>query len=155
MIDSLAAADLHLKRYLPYQLLVVTTAITQKTSGIYAEKLGITIAEARVIMVVHSFGPVVSTFEVADLTKMDKAKISRAIKQLTAVGILQRDANAEDKRLITLALTAKGEELRKRLVDIMQDIEKDVFASLSTNEKSDLARLLRKIIEPNIEPNPE
>lgn len=148
MIDSLAAADLHLKRYLPYQLLVVTTAITQKTSGIYAEKLGITIAEARVIMVVHSFGPVVSTFEVADLTKMDKAKISRAIKQLTAVGILQRDANADDKRLITLALTPKGEELRKRLVDIMQDIEKDVFASLSTNEKSELARLLRKIIEP-------
>lgn len=148
MIDSLAAADLHLKRYLPYQLLVVTSAITQRTSGIYAEKLGITIAEARVITVVHSFGPV-STFEVADLTKMDKAKISRAIKQLAAVGILQRDANAEDKRLITLALTPKGEELRKRLVDIMQDIEADVFASLTTGEKSELSRLLRKIIEPD------
>jgi DNA-binding MarR family transcriptional regulator len=151
MIDSLAAADLHLKRYLPYQLLVVTSAITQKTSGIYAEKLGITIAEARVITVVHSFGPVVSTFEVADLTKMDKAKISRAIKQLTAVGILHRAANEDDKRLITLELTQKGEELRKRLVDIMQDIEKEMFARLEPDEKSELSRLLRKIIEPNPE----
>ncbi|MBW9116438.1 winged helix-turn-helix transcriptional regulator [Rhizobium cauense] len=140
--------DLHLKRYLPYQLLVATSAITQKTSGIYAELLGITIAEARVITVVHSFGPV-STFEVAELTKMDKAKISRAIKQLTAVGVLHRDPNQEDKRLITLALTSKGEELRKRLVTVMQDIEAEAFASFTDGEKSELARLLRKIIEPN------
>lgn len=148
MIDPSATADLHLRRYLPYQLLVATSAITQKTSGIYAEKLGITIAEARVITVVHSFGPV-STYEVADLTKMDKAKISRAIKQLTAVGILEREANASDKRLITLALTAKGEELRKRLVEIMQEIEQDVFARLTGAEKLELTRLLHKIVEPD------
>jgi len=116
----------------------------QLTTRRYAAQLDITVAEGRVITAVSSFGPV-STHDIADRTKMDKAKVSRAVKHLVARGWLLRRINPRDQRLIMLTLTAKGRKIHEAVVPIIKGIEHEMVDAIGQAASSDLMQFLSAI----------
>lgn len=134
----------NLDGFLPYHLHTVSAQIMQLTTRRYAQKLGITVAEGRVLTAVHSFGPL-STRNIADRTRMDKAKITRAVKQLIARGWLDRRINPDDNRLIILTLTPAGLAMHALIVPIIRVVEDDMVAAVGESMREELMAALRKI----------
>ena len=135
----------NLDAFLPYKMLMVTSWITQLSQKRYATELGITIAEARVISVIASFGAA-SSYEIAERTRMDRPKTHRATKQLVLTGILSREINQTDNRLIVLQLTEAGVALAARLIPIMHEIAATTFDVVSPEVRGELARITDLLI---------
>lgn len=103
-----------------------------------------TIAETRVINVLASKGPM-STYQIADQTGMDRAKVSRATQRLTASGRLTRAVNEQDKRLILLTLTDGGWTLYQGILEILNQFEGEISAAIDTEGSAQLLGLIGKL----------
>jgi len=84
--------------------------------------------------------------DVCRVTGLPKNSISRAVSQLLARGLIERQPSAADKREKTLAMTADGQALLAQLVPYFKKREDDMRAVLSTEERAEFDRLLMKII---------
>lgn len=133
-----------LENFLPYHLHTVSLLIMQLTTRRYAQELDISVAEGRVLTAVSSFGPL-STHEIAGRTRMDKAKVSRAIKYLVARGWLLRDINPTDNRLIMLTLTSEGRTIHDAVVPIITAIEREIVDAIGLESKAAFVDMLAKI----------
>tara|TARA_R110002020_G_scaffold27552_11_gene88840 strand:- start:1570 stop:1974 length:405 start_codon:yes stop_codon:yes gene_type:complete len=58
-------------------------------------------------------------------------------------GLLQREASAENKRILTASLTGLGEETLKECDGIADGIERAAFADMSDKDFNELRRILR------------
>jgi DNA-binding MarR family transcriptional regulator len=139
-----AAQSFNIDRFVPYRLLRLTTRITAIASRRYAEKLGVSIAETRVINVLASKGPM-STYQIADHTGMDRAKVSRATQRLTASGRLTRAVNEQDKRLILLTLTDGGWTLYQGIREILDQFEGEISGAIDAEGSAQLLALIGKL----------
>jgi DNA-binding MarR family transcriptional regulator len=127
--------------YLPYRLLRVTSEITELYDKRYRAELGITIPESRVIHVLARFSDI-SSREICQMTTLSKSSVSIAIQRLEAAGILTREANAQDQRLVTLTFTDKGYVLRKKLVRLALDMEADIIKFMGKTNANELMGIL-------------
>ncbi|MGV6872131.1 MarR family winged helix-turn-helix transcriptional regulator [Pseudochelatococcus sp. B33] len=127
--------------YLPYRLLYVTNQITQIYDKRYKNELGITIPESRVIHVLARFSDI-SSREICQMTTLSKSGVSIALRRLEAAGILTREANAADQRLVRLTFTKKGNALRKKLVKLALEMEADIIAFMGEARAHDLLNIL-------------
>ncbi len=105
--------DFVLDEFLPYQLAVLAGRVSREFSAIYREKFGFGVSEWRVLAHLSQTGSV-SVREIHEKVDMDKSKVSRAATRLEKSGYLTKQTNAEDRRLIELALTTKGCDVVKQ-----------------------------------------
>ena len=75
---SSAGDDLHLDRFIPYRLSVLTNTVSMIIAGAYEREFGLSIPQWRVIAVLARY-PDLSAVEVAERTAMDKVAVSRAV----------------------------------------------------------------------------
>ncbi len=139
-----APGDFDLERFLPYRLSVVTNRISRAFAGRYAAEFGLSIPEWRVIAVVGGFAPL-SSNEICRLTEMDKAKVSRAVTRLAAAGLLKRETNRADQRLIKLSFTRKGRSVYEGIVPLALALERELTEALEPGERELLERALMKL----------
>ena len=76
---------LHLDRFLPYRLSVLSNTVSSAIAAAYFVNFGLTIPEWRV-MAILAANPGLSAAEVTARTAMDKVAVSRAVAALLAVG---------------------------------------------------------------------
>ena len=72
-----AGEKLALHEFIPYKLAVVANRLSQSIGSLFEKKYGIQIPEWRILMALHSCGPLAPN-EVVDHTSMDKGRVSRA-----------------------------------------------------------------------------
>ncbi len=130
--------------YLPYRLLRVTSEITELYNKRYRVELGITIPESRVIHVLARFSDI-SSREICQMTTLSKSSVSIALQRLEAAGILTREANMQDQRLVTLKFTNKGNVLRKKLVRLALDMEADIIKFMGKTSANELMSILASV----------
>ena len=135
---------LMLDRYLPYQLLYVTSRITEIYDKRYKEELGITIPESRVIHVLARY-PNISSREVCLMTTLSKSGVSLALQRLEAAGLLLRRANTSDQRLVTVTFTKKGNALRKKLVKLALEMEAHIVRFMGKARAGSLMDTLERL----------
>jgi DNA-binding MarR family transcriptional regulator len=135
-----AAADsapLKLEHFLPYQLNVVASLVSQALSRVYARRYRIGVPEWRVLVTLGQYG-VMTGKAIGAHTHMHKTKVSRAVALLEKRRLLVRRSNRDDKREAFLSLTAGGramyEELAphaldfaRRLTEILTPADRDAF----------------------------
>ncbi|MEX2647829.1 MAG: MarR family winged helix-turn-helix transcriptional regulator [Alphaproteobacteria bacterium] len=138
------AKAFYLGDFLPYRLSVVTNRISRAFAGRYASAFGLSIPEWRVMAVLGSFAPLTAN-QVAELTAMDKTKVSRAVARLARAGHLKRAANPGDRRSSRLALTAKGRGTHGRIVPLARMLEAELVAALAPGERARLDAALDKL----------
>lgn len=139
--------DFSLDNFLPYQLAVLSSHISREFSKIYAENFGLTVPEWRVVVHLHNAGPV-SVREIQGRVDMDKSKVSRAATRLEKSGHITKETNANDRRLLKLALTDKGHDLMKQIIPLAHDFEtklSDQFGTDDTTFRALLAKFVKAL----------
>ncbi|MGA8651590.1 MAG: MarR family winged helix-turn-helix transcriptional regulator [Xanthobacteraceae bacterium] len=130
-------APLKLEHFLPYQLNVVSSLVSQALSRVYARRYGIGVPEWRVVVTLGQHG-VMTAKAIGAHTHMHKTKVSRAVALLEKRRLVARRANRQDMREAFLSLTAAGRtmyeevaphalEFAHRLTDILSPSDREAF----------------------------
>ena len=85
--------------------------------------------------------------ELARRTEMDPAATGRQIRALEDEGFVQRDPSAEDGRVTVVRVTPAGREARRRIGEVVGSHMEGVLATWSDSDRSDLARLLTRLVD--------
>lgn len=86
------------------------------------------------------------TAELADECDLSKGTLTGVVKTLEKRGFVERRRVASDRRRVTVSLTPAGLETIERLFPRFNLYEGEMVGELSTTEKHELARLLRRVI---------
>ena len=85
-------------------------------------------------------------FELSKLLGIDTGLMTRMLDKLEAKGLLQRSRSLEDRRVVDLTLTEKGEEVAGQIPEVAPDVLNAHLKNFSKTEFEELRRLLRKFL---------
>lgn len=140
----MAKTSLHLEKFLPYRLSVVTNRISGALSRHYADRFGIGIPEWRVIANLGRH-PGITANDVVERSAMDKVTVSRAVAALEAKGLLLRERDAGDKRKSRLTLSEKGQGVYAEIAPLALGFERELLTALTAEETAQLDRIIDKL----------
>ncbi len=144
---------LHLERFLPYRLSVLSNTVSSAIAAAYFAHFGLSIPEWRV-MAVLAANPGLSAAEVTARTAMDKVAVSRAVAALLGAGRVRRTTAAADRRRTHLVLSPAGQRVYSEVVPMALEYERALVAPLSKRDRAVLDRLLRVLLGRAVELGP-
>jgi DNA-binding MarR family transcriptional regulator len=136
-----AVSRLH--HHLGYWLRTVSNAVSHSFAR-RVEREGVTVAEWVLLRVLYD-ADWVAPSRLAEHMGMTRGAISKLGDRLLEKGLVQREANLDDKRAHRLALTSAGRTLVPRLARIADANDASFFSALAPDERRRLEKLLRKI----------
>jgi DNA-binding MarR family transcriptional regulator len=140
-----AAHDvLNLQEFLPYRLSVLSNLVSGLIARDYSSRFGLTIPQWRVMAVLAEFGELIAR-DVEPIVRMDKVAISRAVRRLSARGLVARRASQHDGRLAYLSLTDEGRRVYDEVRPIAERHEAALLDVLSPDESATLSALLARL----------
>jgi DNA-binding MarR family transcriptional regulator len=139
-----AAEPLRLEAFLPYRLNVLAAAVSEGLARVYSDRFGLDIPGWRVLATLGQFGSV-SSKQIGAHSRMHKTKVSRAVADLEARGLLRRAANPQDKREAFVALTQEGEAVYREIVPLALAYERQVLAAFSGAEARRLEEAMDRL----------
>lgn len=105
---------------------------------------GLTISQFGVLEALYHLGPL-SQRQLADKILRSSGNLTMVIDNLERDGLVRRERDPQDRRVIKVFLTPEGEALVTRVLpDHVRGI-RDVFAGLTPEELAQLAALTRKL----------
>lgn len=137
-------ASLKLEQFLPYRFNQLAERISCSLSTIYSSEFGISISEWRILAMLGLQSTMTSS-DISQKTRMDKAKVSRAVQRLEKLGHLVREKDSQDHRVSHLSLTDQGIELYNSIVPKALEWEGRFVSTLTAQEYRDLHNLLNKL----------
>jgi DNA-binding MarR family transcriptional regulator len=148
-----AAERFDLEHFLPYRLSLLSNTVSQGISAAYRRRFDLSVTEWRVIAILGRF-PGLTASEVMGRGAMDKVAVSRAVARLLERGLVERNAQQDDRRRMSLRLTPDhGVPLFAEVVPKALDYEKKLLKSLSAGEREALDGLLGKLQRPAVRLN--
>lgn len=142
--DAATHARLILDAFLPYRLSVLNNRVSAALAGQYTERFGLTPAEWRVMAALGEGGRL-SASEIVARTAMDKVQVSRAVSSLAESGRVARQADADDGRVVRLALSAAGRAIYDEIVPRALEFEAALTAALSAEERDLFGTLVMRL----------
>lgn len=136
--------DLYLDQFLPYRLSVLSNAMSERMSAIYAQAYDLSIWQWRIMAVLGAYGDLTST-ELAQRTQTDKPTVSRATNQLLARGLIDRTVDTADRRRAPIRLTPEGYRIYDRVAPQILALEAELLSAFSPQEVELLHRLLSRL----------
>ena len=136
---------LDLFRFVPFRLNRLAAEVSAALSVEYQERYGLDIPEWRVLATLGFRQGACSAQYVAHCTRTHKSTISRAVTALMQRQLVERVANADDRREFRLRMTRKGHALYEELIPRLLRREQQILSCLSTRERQEFALLLGKI----------
>ena len=85
--------------------------------------------------------------DLAIYMNVSTAAMTGAISRLVRLAYVRREADAKDRRIIKVRLTAKGEAVVRKVHDERRQSFIDVFGKISETEREDYLRILMRIKE--------
>jgi len=140
------AAPLKLEQFLPYQLNVVASLVSQALSRVYARRYRIGVPEWRVLVTLGQYG-VMTGKAIGAHTHMHKTKVSRAVALLERRKLLARRANRADMREAFLSLTGPGRAIYEELAPHALDFARRLTDILTPGDRDAFNRALQQITD--------
>jgi DNA-binding MarR family transcriptional regulator len=137
---------LHLDRFIPYRLSVLSNTVSMSIAHRYEQEFGLSIPEWRVLAVLARY-PDLSAIEVAQRTAMDKVAVSRAVRSLLARRRLTRAYDKGDRRRSILRLSPAGRSVYRRVAPLALEYEQKLLDALSASDRRSLDRLIARLME--------
>jgi DNA-binding MarR family transcriptional regulator len=125
-----------------HTLAKLTDRVSQQA---YVTETGLPLGEGRCLSAIGSFRPL-SVIDLAARANLNKGQASRAAQSLVDQGLVRKQASEIDGRGVVLTLTAKGERLWQRVMDLVQRRNAEITACLSAAERTQLDRLLDRLV---------
>jgi len=110
--------------------------------------LPVTIAQLKSLFFISSQGKT-NLMNLAAALKVTPTNMTGIIDRLVKQGLVSRTENTNDRRMLVLCLTGKGEELIARLREKRRGYMKDVLAYMSIDELVNLEQGLTSMIKAN------
>jgi DNA-binding MarR family transcriptional regulator len=139
-----APEDFQLDDFMPYQLSVAASGVSELFAVTYSAEFDMTIAEWRVMAHVGRHGDL-SVNVIATYTSLDKVTVSRAVARLVRKRLVRRRVNPQDARLVMLALTAAGRRIHGAIVARGLMLERLIVDELGQRDHAELHRLLTRV----------
>ena len=111
----------------------------------YVAETGLPLGEGRCLSAIGSFRPL-SVIDLSARANLDKGQASRAAQSLVDQGLVRKQTSTTDGRGVVLTLTAKGERLWQRVMDLVERRNAEITACLSAAERAQLDRLLDRLV---------
>jgi len=138
-------AKLPLQEFIPYKLAVVANRLSQSIGSLFDEKYGIHIPEWRILMALHSCGPLAPN-EVVEHTSMDKGRVSRAQRRLAELGLVSVSNDPRDGRRLVLFLSRKGAGMCDDIIPAARETEAWLLSVLPAGERRVLDKALTRLL---------
>ncbi|MEM0072665.1 MAG: MarR family transcriptional regulator [Metallosphaera sp.] len=90
---------------------------------------------------------------------MTQAGITAAIDRLEEKGLVKRERDKEDRRIINVQITERGVKATEEAIQVFNELAADLVKDLSDEDKAKLVELLDKLLEKlmkgkiNVEPD--
>lgn len=130
--------------YLPY-LLAQASHLACRRFDAYLKPLGITQGQWRVLATLADSGPL-SVGELEPFVLATQSAVSKAVDRMERDGLVERAAEASDRRRVRVTITERGRALVRRLRDSARLHEASVLAGTSDDEAEALKATLKSII---------
>jgi DNA-binding MarR family transcriptional regulator len=121
--------EFDLDRYLPYRLTVAASKLSLELEKKYKTRFGLSIPEWRVLVNVGYSGSG-SVRDIEKRVSLGKSKVSRTASRLEARGLLIKEEDPADRRLITLKLTQEGTRMLQEVVHLAKEFQDELFVRL-------------------------
>ena len=79
--------------------------------------------------------------------EMDPSRVTRTAQSLEGDGLIRRERDVEDNRVMRMYLTDEGREVLKKLPEINEQLRRRVHSVLSEEEFGELRRMLGLLAE--------
>ncbi len=138
-----AAPPSDLEDHVGFWLRMVSNAVAQSFAG-RVEAAGVAAAEWVFLRTLYGADGIAPS-ELAERMGMTRGAISKLADRFVEKALVVRHADPKDRRGQTLVLSPAARNLVPRLAQLADDNDAAFFASLDTEERADLVRLLRKL----------
>jgi DNA-binding MarR family transcriptional regulator len=138
-------APLRLDNFLPYQLNVAASLISQALSRLYAQRYGIGVPEWRVLVTLGEFQSMTGK-AIGAHSHMHKTKVSRAVALLEKRKWLVRRVNRSDLREAFLSLTPEGRAIYEDLAPGAAEFARHIVDAIDPADRPAFERALQQII---------
>ena len=133
--------DAHLGYWLRYVSNHVSHAFALRL-----ERSGVTVAEWVLLRELYDVDALPPS-RIADRLGMTRGAVTKLADRLIVKALVAREADAQDRRAQTLALTKKGEKLVPDLAFLADKNDAEFFGHLTHEERAGLEQLLRALVE--------
>jgi DNA-binding MarR family transcriptional regulator len=144
MIVFMNGAASDLEYHLGYWLRFVSNHVSHAFRDRIA-KHEVTVAEWVALRSLHNRAPC-TLGELSDQIGIDAGVASRLVERLVRKKLVSRKADANDRRFVTLALTASGQSLIPKLAREADRNDELFFSPLAEADKNHLRRIMRALI---------
>ena len=132
------------------RLIYTVSAIVRKASDRALAPLGLSVAQAPVLMILREAKRPIMITEVARRLLLETPSVTTMIDRLSERGLVERVKDPKDRRKTPVALTQKG----KRLVDSIREpgekLQEEMFGVLDDSERKSLRAILQKFRDANL-----
>lgn len=139
-----AQVSADLEHYVPAYLGWIANKLARGASVHYTQVFGVGIEVWRCLMLLAEEGPVTAQ-DVSRAVGMDKASVSRCLKQMHARGLITLELDVSDRRVHVATLTHQGRTLHEQILGIARERERTFLSVLSKPEQETLIELLRRL----------
>lgn len=107
---------------------------------------GYSATETRVLFEIYR-NESISAYELTNILMLDKGYLSRLIRGFEQKGLLERHISQEDGRMRVIALTEKGSEETKRLIQVTNHKIEEMIDSLSESQQGIICDSMKTIMD--------
>ena len=134
---------MELNDFLPYQLSVLSLKISKGIAEHYQDQFGINISEWRGLVLLYK-NPDITAKKIAELSQMDKVRISRTVKSLLQKDYIKQSQHPLDARAKVYELNKRGRYLMRAVIPDALRYEERLLSQLSEPEREQLSHLIGK-----------
>ena len=124
--------------------LLRTSDLLENRLGRLFRQFALTPSQYNVLRILRGEGKPLPCLEIADRMIQVVPAITGLIDRLEKQALVKRDRCAEDRRIIYIAITAKGKRLLKQIDAPLTGLHREMLGHLPRKELAELTRLLEK-----------
>lgn len=118
-----------------YLLQHTATIMIRQSDQVLQERLGIGIAQFRILMMLQTC-PNVQQRKLAEALGQTEASVSRQIRLLCDRGLLAVQVNPKSRREHITIITAKGSKLTEAAVDVLEQYHRPMLAQMGAKQQA-------------------
>ncbi len=135
-----------LDRTITHRLHTLSKITDRVSQAAYEADAGIPFSEGRCLAAIGAFSPL-SVNDLAQRANLNKGQASRAAQSLVDQSLVRKAASATDGRGVVLTLTAKGERVWLRVMQVIERRNAEIVSCLDESEVKLLSGLLDRLVE--------
>ena len=135
---------LDLTSHLPFRVAIVSNLLALNRDWNIRNLSDLDPREMRVLLNIGSYMPIKSA-DIAYQSRLDSYTVSRAVKKLLELGLIESQADSHKKNVKNLLLNEQGKALYQRVTIAMDERSKQLESVLSNDELSQFYQMLEKV----------